>query len=73
MTNDDSEVSYTIVLAINSMSKCTILGDNTTCDCSEACSSTWLHLVQLQASERVTHDHGIISQIMHLDMLLILY
>ena len=51
------------------MSKRTILGDNTTRDCSEACNSTQLHLVQLQASEPVTR--GIITQIAHLAMLLI--
>ena len=43
-----------MLLAINSMSKCTILGDNTTRDCSEACNSTQLRLVQLQVSEPVT-------------------
>ena len=52
------------------MSKRTILGDNTTRDCSEACSSTRLRLVQLQASEQVTC--GIITQIAHLAMLLIM-
>ena len=53
------------------MSKCTILGDNTTRDCSEACNSTRLRLVQLQDSEPVTHD--IITQIAHLAMLLIIH
>ena len=52
------------------MSKSTILGNNTTCDRSEACNSTRLHLVQLQASEPVTR--GIITQIAHLAMLLII-
>ena len=51
------------------MCKCEILGDNTTYDCSEACNSTRHRLVQLQASEPVTR--GIITQIAHLDMLLI--
>ena len=53
------------------MSKCAILGDNTTFDCSEACNSTRLCLMQLQASEPVTR--GIITQIAHLAMLLIIY
>ena len=52
------------------MSKRAILGDNTTRDCSEACSSTRLRLVQLQASAPVTP--GIITQIAHLSMLLII-
>ena len=54
------------------MSKCTILSDNTTRDCSEACNSTWLRFVQLQASEqsRVVY---IITQIAHLAMLLTIY
>lgn len=41
------------------MSKHAILGDNTTPDCSEACNSTWLHLVHLQASEPATHGYQI--------------
>ena len=45
------------------MSKHTIIGDNTTHDCSVACSSTQLRLVQLQVSEQVTR--GIITQIAH--------
>ena len=52
------------------MSKRTILGDNTTRDCSEACNSTRLHIVQLQASEPVT-QRGIITQIAHFAMLTI--
>ena len=52
------------------MSMCTILGDNTTRDCSEACNSTRLRLVQLQASEPVIC--GIVTQIAHLAMLLII-
>ena len=46
------------------------LGDNATRDCSEACNSTRLCLVQLQASEPVTR--GNITQIAHLAMLLII-
>ena len=53
------------------MSKCTILGDNTTCDCSEACNSTRPRLMQLQASEPVIH--GIITQIAHLTICYLLY
>ena len=45
------------------------LGDNTTHDCSEACNSTRLRLIQLQTSEPVTC--GIITQIAYLAMLLI--
>ena len=48
------------------MSNCAILGNNTTRDCSEACNSTRLRLMQLQTSDSVARD--IIIQIAQLAM-----
>ena len=63
-------MSWIHIATILSMSKHTIVGDNTTRDCSEAYYSTRLRLVQLQASEPVTR--GITIQIACLAMLLII-
>ena len=60
-----------ILLAINiACLSVQFLGDNTTHNGFEACNSTQLRLVQLQASEPVTR--GIITQTAHLAMLLIM-
>ena len=64
-------LSWAVLLAIiNRMYKCAIWVIMPLVTGSEACNNTWLCLVQLQASEPVTH--GNIIQIAHLAMLLII-